>query len=217
MDLDKLLDNSASTGTKNKKSETPVMTVGNKEHLESMSKWLAANKAIDANEAIKDKAEEELIPVARAFHAKNLAGLKEAPATVKLVAPIGNIMVDIAKNQYKKVPTTDKEKLAAIFDPQEPGKEVDSAPTPNTNKLFAVATEIKLTADALADSEILTKLVKAVGEENFRKYFAVERNLVPTVAFHHARFFDTDLMPKIQKAIDQGLITPYSPSFKAKA
>ena len=218
-DVDALLDGAASTGTKTKKSDTPTWELGNKDHQEIASRWVAANKAIDANEAIKSAAEAELVPLVRAFHAKAITGTaKDVPAAVKVVAPAGNFMVDIAKNQYKKVPLTDKPKLAAIFDPIAPGAAVvDGATTPVTDRLFAKVTEIKLTPEALADKEIITNLIKAVGKENFKKYFKVESNLQPTAAFHAARFLDPALVPKIKTAIDEGLVSPYAPSFKAKA
>lgn len=213
MDLDALIDGSASTGNKTKKSDTPVMDVGNKEHLELIARWTKASKQIDAAEAEMADVEEKFTPIVATFHTKALVGLKEVPSTVKVVSTAGNLMVDIAKCQYKKIPTTDKSKLTAIFDPSD----VPSTPTPVFDSLFTKTTEIKLTADALKDREILTKLIKAVGEENFKKYFEVTTNLTPTVVFHQSRFLDANLGPKIKLAIEQGIVTPYKPSFKAKA
>jgi hypothetical protein len=213
MDLDALINSAASTGNKTKKSDTPVMDVGNKDDLELIARWVKASKAVDSAEAEMAEVEEKLVPKVAAFHSKAIVGLREVPSTVKVVSTSGNMMVDIAKCQYKKVPVTDKPKLVRIFDPSD----VESAPTPVFNSLFTKTTEIKLTADALQDSEILTKLVLAVGQENFKKYFEVTTNLTPTVVFHQSRFLDANLGPKIKLAIEQGLITPYKPSFKAKA
>ncbi len=213
MDLDALIDGTASTGNKTKKSDTPTMDVGNKEHVELIGRWTKASKQIDTAEAEMAEVEEKLIPIVAAFHTKAIVGLKEVPAAVKVVSSAGNLMVDIAKCQYKKIPVTDKAKLVTVFDPSG----IASAPTPIFDSLFTKTTEIKLTAEALQDREILTKLVLAVGQENFKKYFEVTTNLTPTVVFHQSRFLDANLGPKIKIAIEQGLVTPYKPSFKAKA
>lgn len=226
-DLDAIINGGAATGAKTKKVEVPTMKIGAKDQLELVNTWIQANKAIDEHTANKKTAEAKLIPIAKNFHIKNLSAAREVNAAIILEAtdtPKGSeeaivhkIIVDVAKNQYKKVPVTDKGKLAAIFDPQEPGKEITGAPTPVTDRLFARTTDIELTPEALADKEIMTKLVLAVGQENFKKYFKVTVNLVPTPVFHSARFLDTALVPKINEAIEAGLVTPYAPSFKAKA
>lgn len=202
--LDDLLDSANSAGSSKKKSEVPVLEITDPVITEKMASWAQANKDIDTAQAVKASIESELLPSAVNFHQKVVGETRKVPSTVKLNSPTINMLVDVAKNQYKAIPLTDKEKVQTVF-----GDEFDQC--------FVVSTEISLSDAALADKETLIKVIKAVGEENFKKYFDVKRVLKPTEALHIGRFTDPSLKVKAEKAIEAGLLAPYKASFKAKA
>lgn len=203
--LDDLLDNANAASGSKKKSEVPVLEITDPVIAENMAKWAQANKDIDTAEAIKASIESNLLPTAQDFHQKVVSQTRKVPSTVKLNSPTINMLVDVAKNQYKVIQLTEEDKLKTVFGAED------------FDQCFVKATEIKLTDAALADKEILVLLIKAVGQENFNKYFEVKRVFKPTEGLHIGRFTDAALKVKADKAIDAGLLAPYKPSFKAKA
>ena len=206
MDLDSLLNDATEEGGKKKKSDVPTITLEGEE-VDKAKEWLDAVRIIDLNEAKKKAIEEDLAIVAREKHLEFCQKNAKVTAAIKLIVTdddeqADTILVTCAKDQYKKIPKSNQPELAKIF-----GKE--------TEKFFRTQMEISLTPAALEDREILVKLVKSVGEENFKKYFKVEQTLKPTKPYHEGRFLNDKVKAKADQAAEEGLVVPYAPSFKA--
>lgn len=202
VDVDAVLAGAATEPTNKKKSKVPTMTVTDPEVVKAITGWKQAKKDKSTAEARqKMLGEDHLVPAAREFHGQHIAGgVTSVPTTVKLQTDDGDAVdIDVAKNQYSKVPVSAEPDLKKQF-----GDDYES--------FFAKKLDIKLTPTAVGDKEILAKLIQAVGQENFAKYFKVEHILVPTDAFHTARFTtDSD---KAGEVIDEGIVKPYSPAIR---
>jgi predicted transcriptional regulator len=171
--------------------------------IELLEKQIGASPVKDKAKTAKKKAvEEDLVNEARIQHQSICEQNKSVSASIKLVTDDGdNIQIDIAKNQYKKIKKSMQPELKKIF-----GEEMESC--------FTNEISVKLTNDALEDKEILTKLIKAVGQENFKKYFEVEQILKPTEKMHEGRFLDPKIKTAVAVAVEAKMIEPYTPSVK---
>lgn len=170
--------------------------------LKKIDTWLDSAKQIDLHTAKQKSSEEDILAFARSKHVEHVDASKTIPATVKLVIPTGTLSIDVAKNQYKKINRATAEAgLKKIF-----GEAFDRCFTPKLG--------IKLTEAALTDKNILETLIKAVGADNFKKYFEVEQVLVPTAALHEGRFIDPTVKTAFTAANEAKLIEPFAASFK---
>lgn len=199
MDVDAIIANAATDSASKKKSNTPTFQV------DDIAAQIASYKDAKRQKTTAEAkmamiAEETIIPKARDLHSAHVKSSGKVITTIKLQTEDDSIDVDIAKNQYSKISVTNEPDLKKEF-----GKKYEI--------FFAKKLEIKLTESAIADKDILAKLIKAVGQENFVKYFKVEHNLVPTEAFHNARFLDDALSTKMDKVIGE-VVKPYSPAIR---
>lgn len=201
-DMDALLDGAAITTAKKKKSTVPEFVITDTQVAEKLKLWIESNKSITLYTSKCDSAKDDLKPEIARMHLAECLNDSKVHTTVKCILPDGSaVMIDVAKNQYSKIPTDAKDTLIEIFG------EADY------HKYFETITEIALTSDALADKEILCKLVKAVGEENFKTYFKVTRHIKPTEAFHNARFLNKAVTEKLPKTAE--IVKPYNFSYKS--
>lgn len=99
-------------------------------------------------------------------------------------------------NRYSEISTGQRELLESVF-----GDDVKF--------LFQTKTSVELTSEAINDENIIAKLVAAVGEENFTRFFSVTQSLTPTELFHTRRSTDPGLSEKADKLIGDGVLRPY--------
>lgn len=202
MDVDSIINKAAAEPKTKKKSDVPTLVTNDKKIAKAISDWRQAKtQENEAKTKYKLIAEQVLIPAAREFHKTKLAGLAKVPTTVKIESGDNQVQVDVAKKQYSVVPMDDQPELVSAF-----GKK--------TEEFFERKISISLTNTAIKDKNILAKLIKAVGQENFQEYFKVEHSLVPTEAFHNARFLDAKIAVKADKLIAEEVIKPYSPAIR---
>lgn len=202
IDVDTIINKAASEPKAKKKSDVPTLITTDKKIIKAIDSWRQAkNQESEAKSAQKLIAENILIPTAREFHQSQLKGLVKVPTTVKIESDDNCVQVDVAKKQYSAVSMDSQPALTTAF-----GKKVD--------EFFERKLSIKLTDAAIKDRDILAKLIKAVGAENFQEYFEVEHSLTPTEAFHNARFLDSKVAVKAQKLIAEEVIKPYSPAIR---
>lgn len=202
MTLDDVLASATVDKSTKGKSKALEITVSDAKTLKKVDTWLDSSKKVDLEKAKMVSSQDDILEFARKHHLEHVGSTQSIPATVKLVIPTGSLSIDIAKNQYGKiVKATAEEGLKKHF-----GE--------NFGKCFAPVMGIKLTDAALADKDLLVLLVKAVGAENFSKYFEVEQLLKPTTALHEGRFLDPTIKAAFEKAADDKLIAPFAPSFK---
>jgi hypothetical protein len=199
------IDNVLASATVNKsakgKSKALEIPVSDVALVKKINTWLDSNKQVTLHEAKMEVSKVDILDFAIKSHATHAVESSTVPATVNLVTPNGSLSIDLAKNQYGKIPSTNEEDLKKIF-----GDDFE--------KCFKHKLSVKLTEAALNDKDILTVLIKAVGVPNFKKYFEVENNLVPTEVMHEGRFLDPKVKKMFTEAKDAKLVTPFSPSFK---
>jgi len=194
IDVDDLLDSTAKSDSKKKKSDTPAFEVKG-EVAKAITNYKKAKKVKTTAEAKMRSQEDEIVPTARELHLEEVKKLGKTITTIKLVTPDGDeIQVDVAKQQYSKIPTDSEEELRDRF-----GDDYDD--------LFTKERDIKLTKAALKDREILKKLIQAVGKEDFAKYFEVKDHIVPKAEFHNSRFLKDD--DRVSGVIDEELVKPF--------
>jgi len=204
MDVDAIISDAATDNASKKKSNVPVMEIKNPTLEKRVRKYLDTYHKQQTTTGQLKKLEEEILPKVKEFHEKTVQDSHTVPATVKLMLADGKtVSVDLAKNQYSKIKVDEEPHLKEVF-----GEDYES--------FFQKKLGIALTDEALKDKTILTKLVKAVGQDNFKKYFKVEHCLVPTERLHQERFLDEEVKNKAEQVIDESVLKPYKPSFKAK-
>ncbi len=202
MNLDAVLASATSDKSSKDKSKALEVAVSDAKVLKKIDQWLDSDKQVDLHTAKKKASEDDILAFARKHHTEHVESSKTIPATVKLVIPTGSLSIDIAKCQYKKISrNAAEEMLKKIF-------------TTNFDRCFVAKLGIKLTDAALSDKGILETLIKAVGADNFKKYFDVEQVLVPTAALHEGRFIDPVIKTAFEAAQEAKLIEPFAASFK---
>lgn len=202
MTLDDVLAAATVDKSKKDKSKALEIAVSDAKILKKVDVWLNSSKQVDLEKAKMVSSQEDILEFARKHHLDHVGSTQTIPATVKLVIPTGSLSIDLAKNQYGKiVKATAEAGLKKHF-----GE--------HYGKCFTPIMGIKLTDAALADKDLLVLLVKAVGAENFSKYFEVEQLLKPTPTLHEGRFLNEEIQTAYEGAAAEKLIAPYAPSFK---
>lgn len=203
IDVDALLGDAASTDTKKKKSNVPVVKVSNPTVEKAIKKLIKTKEEMSTLEATVKDLTDDIIPEAKKAHADIIEeGMATVPTTIKMQCADGkSISVDVAKNQYSKVAVEEEPELKKIF-----GDEYES--------LFKKVMSISLTKAALDDKDILKKLILAVGQENLKKYFDISHVLQPTEKFHQGRFVEGEIKDKAEQVISEGKVKPYKPAIR---
>lgn len=202
MNLESILASATSTKSSKDKSKALEIPVTDAKTIKKVDTWLNSSKQVDLEKAKMVSSQDDILSFARKHHLEHVESTQSIPATVKLVIPTGSLSIDLAKCQYCKINRqTSEEGLKKAF-----GE--------NFTKCFDKKMSISLSAAALAEKGIIETLVKAVGADNFAKYFEVEQTLVPTKVMHEGRFIDPDIKLAYEKAEEAKLITPFAASFK---
>lgn len=206
MDIDDVLDSAKKGKKKSKKNKVPTLEIDDKHLSNAINEFRESKNNIKlANAKCKSISECMIVPAAKDFHNKVSQEAGLVFKTVKIIDKDGeSVDVDVAKNQYKAVSEDDIDEIKDIVGEDQFGE------------LFESSMHVSLTKEALADQEIVMKLIKAVGKDNFAKYFTVNKVFVPNDAFHEARFIGKPrLKNRINKTIEEGLVNPFSPSVRA--
>jgi len=202
MNLEDVLASATTTKSSKDKSKALEIPVTDAKTLKKVDTWLNSSKQVDLEKAKMVSSQDDILAFARKHHLEHVGATQTIPATVKLVIPTGSLNIDLAKCQYCKISrSTAEEGLKQAF-----GE--------NYTKCFDNKLAIKLTEVALSDKTLLETLIKAVGPENFKKFFEVEQVLVPTKTLHEGRFLDPTIKVAYEKAEEAKLITPFAASFK---
>lgn len=200
--LDDILASATTTKSAKDKSKALEIAVSEAKIIKKVDTWLDSSKQVDLHKAKMVSSQDDILEFARKHHTEHVGSTQAIPATVKLVIPTGSLSIDLAKNQYGKIQRG----------PSEPAlKEIFGE---NFGKCFVSQLSIKLTDAALSEKGILETLIKAVGADNFKKYFEVEQLLKPTAALHEGRFLDPAIKVAYDDAAEKKLIAPYAASFK---
>lgn len=173
------------------KDEKPTIVV-DEDMQQPIAEFLEAYKNASDAAAQKNSAEALFLPVAEQERLKFSVENGKLESTVKLQAPAGTIMVSIS-NAYSKIDPAVKSNLDEIFGD-------------DTDKYFVEETEVALNDAAFKDEGIIEKLIEAVGQENFNKYFKVKQYLTVTEVYHTARATDPEVQAKHEIAVAAQLV-----------
>jgi hypothetical protein len=198
MGLDAFKKVASAPAAKKSKSTTPVVEL--EELSDQVKTWVEAKKNEKDAKARLSGAGEEIKPVAEEARRKICMDTGNYASSVKIKAG-GETITMSTKNAYSKIPTEQAPQLDEIF-----GEDKD--------KFFKEKMTIALTDAAMNDEEIVNKLVEAVGAENLAKYFDIKQFIEPTEALHTQRSTDAKVAAMADRAINEGVLRPYSPSFR---
>jgi hypothetical protein len=202
MNIASVLASATTDKSKKDKSKALEIAVAEAKVIKKVDTWLESSKQVDLHKAKMISSQDDILEFARKHHLEHVEANKVIPATVKLVIPTGSLSIDLAKNQYCKIQrAATEDSLKQTFGD-------------NFDKCFVAKLGIKLTEAALSDNGILETLIKAVGANNFSKYFEVEQLLQPTPALHEGRFLDPTIKAAYDKAVEGKLVAAFAPSFK---
>jgi hypothetical protein len=183
------------TGSKKKTDKPEINDPGLEQ---AVGDWLKA-KATETS-AAADKALAEAIflspAVQKIIDASNEGGQPESSVIIN-----GKVMVSI-QDRYGKIGIESVVTLTEIF-----GEE-------GVKEYFEEKMEISLTEAALADDQLLSKLVAAVGQDNLERYFDIKRYMAPRPNFHHDRLTKKSITAKATRAMDAGVLTTPKGSVK---
>jgi hypothetical protein len=185
----------AQAGKPKKKSTIPEVEIPGIDM--EVRAWMDAHKAEKDAIAKKAQAEAKIIPVAEDERIKASMAKGENASSVRIN---GKILVSV-QDRYKKIPADAADEIRKVV-----GSDFD--------RLFRDKTTISLTDEAVASEEVLGKLMTAVGEENFGRWFKVEQTIEPTEAFHNGRSTDKKLNDAYKTLKDKGLVENYKAAVK---
>lgn len=177
------------------KSKTPE--VQRDDLNEAVDKWIEASKMEKDAEALKAQAEAVILPEAEAERVKASMSDGEFHSSVKIN---GKITTSV-QSRYSPVKSEDEDAIKGVV-----GAKFD--------EFFKSKTDVALKPALLEDEAAMGKIVAAIGEENFGKFFDVKQTLVVSNAFHEQRSTSKDVKDMADKLIGEGLVKPYKAAVK---
>jgi len=193
--IGKLLKKAAKKKSSKKKSTTPE--VDRPDLKDAISKWKEGSTMEKDGKAMKAQAEGVILPEAEEERVKVSMGDGEYHSSVKIN---GEVTVGV-QGRYTKIDTDCEDEIKEIV-----GDKYDG--------WFKEDTKVSLKPALLNDEDAMGKIIGAVGEENFEKFFDVAQSIVPTRAFHEARATDADVKKTYEQLHDEGLVKPYKAAVK---
>lgn len=179
-----------------KKSATPAAEIPELDGV--IQEWIDAHKAEKDAKAKKATAEATILPRAEEERLRHSMNSGAAASSVRVN---DKVLVSV-QNRYKKILPELADDIKTVV-----GND-------KFDRLFREKTSISLTDEALANEELVGKLVDAVGEDDFERWFKVEQTLQPTEVFHKGRVTDPLLRDAYRSLKEKGLVEGYKPSLK---
>ena len=196
--LGKLLKKAAKKKAPSKsKSKTP--TVQRDDLDEAVEKWLEADKMAKDGKALKEQAEAVLLPEIEDERVKKCREDGEHHSSVKVN---GKVTVS-ARNAYSKIDATEENE-----------ETLRDAVGDRYDEFFKEKTAVALKPSLLDDEEAMSKIIEAVGEENFERFFDVKQHIEVTEAFHKGRATNPKVAEQYETLADEGLVKPSKNSVK---
>jgi hypothetical protein len=194
--LGKLLKKAAKkkAGSKSK-SKTPE--VDRPDLNEAIDKWTEGSKMEKDGKALKAQAEGVILPEAEEERVKVSGDDGSYHSSVKIN---GKITVSV-QSRYTTIDTDHEEKIREVV-----GDKYD--------EFFKEDTKVSLKPSLLEDEDAMGKIIDAVGEENFERFFDVKQSIVPTRAFHEQRSTNKEIREMFEELNDEGIVKPYKAAVK---
>lgn len=193
--LGKLLKKAAKKKSTKSKSDTPE--IDRPDLAEAIDKWAEASKMEKDAKALKAQAEGVILPEAEEERMKASAGDGKYHSSVKIN---GKVTVSV-QSRYKTIGTEHEETI-------------QEAAGDKYDEFFKEDTKVSLKPSLLDDEDAMGKIIEAVGEENFERFFDVKQAIVPTRAFHEQRSTSKEVQELFEKLNDEGIVTPYKAAVK---
>ena len=179
-----------------KKNGTPVLE--KPELAEATADWKRADRMAKDAKALKAKAEGKIIPVATS----EISDLSKQDGKAYTSVKVNDEVLVTVKNSYSAIDTENEKELKSVVGSK-------------FKEFFSTDTSVSLTPAFLNDQEAQAKVLKAIGEENFEKFFNVKMVLKPTEAYHKQRLTNAEVAEMHEKLVADGLVNPAKPSFRS--
>lgn len=180
-----------------KKSSTP--TIQRDDLGEAIDKWLEADKMAKDGKALKEQAEAVILPEVEDERIKKCREDGEHHSSLKV-----NGMVTVsARNSYSKIEATEENE-----------ETLKGAVGDRFDEFFKEKTSVALKSSLLDDESAMGKIIEAVGEENFERFFDVKQHIEVTEAFHKGRATNPKVAEAFETLADEGLVKPSKNSVK---
>lgn len=186
-----------------KKSTCPIIAVDDENVALAISEWRDAKQRAKQAENEMGLSGAIIIQEGSIARRKYIQSYNRTVSSIKLVGNDEETVTLSVKSSscYSKIPADNAGDLKKIF-----AKDFD--------KCFQVKTNVRLTDEAAADMNIISKLIEVFGEKQFLATFEVEQTLMPTPQLIIDRDLDPKIAMKHDSAAKQGLISPHKPSLK---
>jgi hypothetical protein len=177
------------------KSKTPE--VQRDDLNEAIDKWIEASKMEKDAEALKAQAEAVILPEAETERVKASMSDGEFHSSVKIN---GKITTSV-QSRYSPVDPTNEDAIKGVV-----GAKFE--------EFFKSKTDVALKPALLEDEAAMGKIITAIGEENFGRFFDVKQTIVVSNAFHEQRATSKDVKDMAEKLISEGMVKPYKAAVK---
>jgi len=181
---------------KESKSKSKTPQVQRDDLSEPIDKWLEADKMEKDGKALKEQAEQVLLPDFEDERVRVCQGDGQFHSSIKIN---GKVTISV-QHRYSSISPDMEDQLKEVV-----GDRYD--------EFFKAKSSVALTKEAMEDETFLGKIMEAVGED-FSKYFAVTDEITVTKAFHEQRSTNQEVAKLADKLVGEGLIKPAKPSVK---
>lgn len=159
--------------------------------------WLDGRRMVKEGETKMSVAELSILPKAEKLRVEQSLRDGELHSSIK----INEKITITAANRYSAVASENFALLKKEFGDR-------------TGDYFLTQVDLSLTAEALADAEVIKKLLKTFGSD-FTKYFNLKNSFKPTENFHRDRVLNAEVRGKADVLIAEGVIKPAKSSIKS--
>jgi len=197
MGIGNLLKKAAKTNGGAKKSKSTTPQIDRPDLEEAIKKWEEGKKMEKDGKAMRVQAEGVILPEAEEERLRISVTDGKHHSSVRVN---GKVTIS-TQNKYSPIGTEHEETIRKVV-----GDKFE--------EFFKEKTNVSLKPSLLSDEEAMGKIVEAVGEENFMRFFEVKQSLTPTQAFHEQRSTSKEIYEMFESLNDQGIVNPYKAAVK---
>lgn len=188
------------TPEKKSKSKTPIVEVTDKKVAAAIVSWKdAKEREKDANSERK-LLEGVMIPYGMGERRDLIQAQKVHMTSIKLKTDDATVTLKTSK-VYSAISTDTEDDLREIFGDDD------------YDRLFTTHTKIAFKDEFATDTEVLSKVIQAIGAERFAEIFDVEQTIKATEVLIVERDMHEEIAEKHDEAVEQGLLKPNKPAF----
>lgn len=182
-----------------KKKIVPVVNIADEKLEQAINDLKKACRATERAKALREKAEEVILPVGLKEKRKLSREREELQSSIVL-----NDKVEVTgKNRYSSIDFKKKRALQAVFGD-------------DYSKYFETDVTISLTKEVKEKPTKLRELIKLIGKDKFNEFLVIDKCIKVKDEFHNDLELNTDVEKRASDFIKEGSICPAKASCKLR-